>query len=440
MVNIARKRFGRQLVAAAAAASAVLTLSLVAGCSDDSDNSGKSGNDKITLNLGLFGTMGFKEAGLFDEYQKLHPNITIKSTSPADEQQYYRTLQTHLAANSGLSDIQGIEVGRIKEIVDTQAAKFIDVAKEAGASTADYLPWKAQQATTPDGKVLGLGTDVGPMAICYRTDLFKDAGLPTDREEVGKLWTGDWSKYIAAGEDFKKGNKNSKVAFMDTASGMYNAEVSSSATQYYDKDGKLIYQDNPKVKQAWDRATQAAQEGLTAKLRQFDTTWDSAFANSSFASLVCPSWMLAKIQSDSGPKNSGKWDVAQAPTAANWGGSFLAVPTASKHQKEAAELAAWLTAPEQQAKLFTKQAIFPSNTKAIDLPDVNNAKSVYFNNAPIGQIFGTAAKQIPVTTLGRKDGAVKDAISNGIQLVEQQGKSPDGAWNETVKNIEDAVG
>ncbi|TXS46761.1 extracellular solute-binding protein, partial [Streptomyces sp. uw30] len=53
-----------------------------------------------------------------------------------------------------------------------------------------------------------------------------------------------------------------------------------------------------------------------------------------------------------------------APTAANWGGSFLGVPTASKHQKEAVALAKWLTAPEQQAKVFAKQASFPSTPSA----------------------------------------------------------------------------
>ncbi|MEU3590376.1 hypothetical protein AB0E72_03025, partial [Streptomyces filamentosus] len=29
-------------------------------------------------------------------------------------------------------------------------------------------------------------------------DLFAKAGLPTDRDEVGKLWNGDWAKFLAA--------------------------------------------------------------------------------------------------------------------------------------------------------------------------------------------------------------------------------------------------
>ena len=37
-----------------------------------------------------------------------------------------------------------------------------------------------------NGSVIGLGTDVGSLGICYRTDLFKKAGLPTSPAKVGK--------------------------------------------------------------------------------------------------------------------------------------------------------------------------------------------------------------------------------------------------------------
>ncbi len=52
-------------------------------------------------------------------------------------------------------------------------------------------------------KQLGLGTDIGPLAICYRTDLFKAAGLPTDPAEVSALWANGWDGYIAAGQQYK---------------------------------------------------------------------------------------------------------------------------------------------------------------------------------------------------------------------------------------------
>jgi cellobiose transport system substrate-binding protein len=430
----------RYLKRTAAFLSAALLTTGIAACGDDGGGSGNSSDGKVTLNVGLFGVMGYKEAGLFKKYEAEHPNITIKDTATADEQNYYRTLQTRLAANSGLADIQAIEVGRIREVATTQSAKFTDMSKAAGVQQSDWLPWKWDQAKSPDGKVIGLGTDIGPMAICYRKDMFAKAGLPSDRDSVGKLWAGGWDQYVKVGEKFKKNYPDSKVSYMDTASGLNNAATASSQQQYYDDSGKVVYKDNPLVMNAWDLSVKAAKEGLSAKLTQFDTSlgWDQAFAHSTFATVVCPAWMTAQISDKAGKANANKWDVAAPPAGGNWGGSFLAVPSSSKHTKEAQALAKWLTAPAQEETLFTKEGIFPSSTEAIASPAVANAKLPYFGNAPVGKIFGDSARSVPVAVLGPKDGTIKDTISTGIQQVEK-GKDPGDAWNDTVKTIDKDV-
>ncbi|BFO19172.1 hypothetical protein SHKM778_55600 [Streptomyces sp. KM77-8] len=224
----------RKAVATVATAGA---LALVAGCSggDDSSTGGGKKDGKVTITMGLYGVMGLKETGLLEQYEKENPNVKIKADIAGDEQTYYTALQTHLAAGNGLKDIQGIEIGRAKEITETQADKFADFSDMAG--TDHFLPWKESQISTADGKVLGLGTDIGPMAVCYRKDYFEQAGLPTDREEVGKLWEGDWTKYVEVGRTFKKDFKGDKVAFTDSASGLFNAMVYGYPEQYYDEKG-----------------------------------------------------------------------------------------------------------------------------------------------------------------------------------------------------------
>ena len=64
-----------------------------------------------------------------------------------------------------------------------------------------WLDFKAAAATNADGQMIGYGTDAGPEGICYRSDLFKKAGLPTDRDEVAALM-GTWDDYFATGEEF----------------------------------------------------------------------------------------------------------------------------------------------------------------------------------------------------------------------------------------------
>ena len=435
---------GRTTRVAAAGLAAVLGAGLLGACADDggggSSAAGEGGSDgKTTLSVGVFGVFGYKQAGLYDEYEKLHPEISIKENSTERSEDYYPALLNHLTAGSGLSDIQAIEVDNVNELATMQGEKFVDLAKAKGVRRSDYLPWKWDQAKTKDGKVIGLGTDIGPMGVCYRKDLFEKAGLPTDREEVGELWAGNWSKYVDAGEKYTK-KAPPRTHFMDGAGGLYNGSVSSYRIKNYAQDGSLIYKQSPAVRKSWDLAMRAVEGKMTAKLKQFDTAWDQGYANGSFATVICPPWMLGYIKEKSGSRGADKWDVAPAPKPANWGGSFLGVPENAKHKDEAIKLAAWLTAPEQQAKLFKKQASFPSASKALELPAVKDAKHEYFDNAPIGEIFTKAAKGIPTAVLGPKDQIIGQNITEvGILQVEQQGKSPEQGWSAATKKIDDAV-
>ncbi|MER6269596.1 extracellular solute-binding protein [Streptomyces sp900105755] len=434
-------RTGRRGRRAAALTTTVLTASalLLTGCSSDSGSDASDSNGNITLTVADFGQFGYKEADLFAKYHKLHPKITVKEETTANEQDYYPKLLQQLNTGSGLADVTGIEVGRIKEVVDTQAAKFTDLSKTI--NVADWVSWKEKQATASDGTVIGAGTDIGPMSLCYRKDLFEKAGLPADRDAVAKAVAGGWEDYLKLGEQYKK-KAPSGTYFMDSASAMYNAVVSSSAQQYYDASGKPIYKDSPSVQQGWNLAAEAASKKLTQGLAQFTDAWTAALRKGSVATVACPAWMAGQISTNSGDAFKGKWDIAKAPgsTAANWGGSFLAVPKSGKHAKEAAELVKWLTAPEQQAEVFKAIGVFPSNKGAYDLPGVKNATLPYFNNAPIGQIYADEAKTIPEAVLGPKDATIKDTISTQINNMEQRGTKPADAWKAATDAIDKVIG
>ncbi|MER6732880.1 ABC transporter substrate-binding protein [Streptomyces puniciscabiei] len=430
----------------ALAAVAALTTGLLAGCAKDSndgssDGSGGgngSGKGKTTLTIGTFGVFGYKQAGLYDEYMKLHPDINIKENVTTRTDVYWPKVLTRLQAGSGTDDIQAIEIGNITEAVQTQASKFVDLGKEVDKS--QWLDWKNAQATTKDGKLIGLGTDIGPMAICYRKDLFQKAGLPTDRDKLAQMWKGDWAKYVDVGKQYmKKAPKGTK--FVDSASSVYNAALGGGAERYYDKDGNVAWDKSDGVKNAWNVAMDVATSNMSAKLKQFDPTWDQGYANGTFATVACPAWMIGYIEQKSGDAGKGKWDVAAAPTAANWGGSFLGVPVAGKHQKEAIALAKWLTAPEQQAKVFAKQASFPSTPSAYASLKPAADTTAYFSNAPLTQIFSDSAKTIPTQYFGLKDQPINSAITDvGILQVEQKGKSPSQGWDAASKEIKDVLG
>ena len=420
---------------------------LAAACSSDKKSSGDSGGgnsaDKVTLRVGLFGTFGLKEAGLYNQYMKAHPNIKIVEDDVEKSQDYYKALQTHLAANSGLDDVQGIEIGFVADIVAHHANQFVDFNTVAGAAQVKptFYDWKWAMATTQDGKTVGLGTDAGPEAMCYRPSLLKKAGLPSDRAALAAQWK-TWSDYLAFGKRYEAAaGKPAGSHFMDGAGSLFAAAVYQGTTAYDDTSGKPIPQSSDGVKSAWQYASQAATDKLTAGLEPFTTPWNQAFANGAFATLPCPAWMLGYITSEAGQAVSGDWDVAPLPGgAANWGGSWLGVPKASKHQKEAEDLVTWLTAPAQQVTMWTSQQHFPSSSTAAADPKVANATSEYFNNAPIGQIFGDSAKNLKQTPIGPYDTQLEQAFRSALLTVESQGKSPESAFNDALKNAKEIVG
>ncbi|KPH99560.1 hypothetical protein OK074_0689 [Actinobacteria bacterium OK074] len=429
--------------AVALAAVAVLGTGLLAGCADDSGGSSDGGGSgggggKTTITLGLFGTQGFKEAGLYKEYEKLHPDINIEENSVEQNGNYYPALVNHLTTGSGLQDIQAVEVSNIAEVTQTFASKLVDLSKVSGVDKSGWLDWKWKQATTKDGQTIGLGTDIGPLAICYRKDMFKAAGLPTDRDAVGKLWTGDWSKLVDAGETYKK-KAPKGTYFMDSPGGLLNAVLSGLSEKFYDSSGKVVYKTNPAVKSAFDLTAKAAADGLVQPQTQFQDSWNSTIANSKFATVACPPWMLGYLKGHSKADATGQWDVATAPTAGNWGGTFLTVPKTGKHVTQAEKLAAWLTAPAQLAKLFAVQGSFPSTPAAYDLPAVKDAKNAMTGDTPIGQIFAEAAKSIPAQVIGPKDQIIQDSLTNNGVILVTKGKSAKDAWNTAVKTIDNSL-
>ena len=424
---------------AAVAVAAALALALTA-CGSGAPASGSQAAGPVELKVSLFGTFGYDEVGLFKRYEAQNPGVKITYESTQGEDKYWPALQTRLASGSGVADVQGIEVSRIADVTANQGGKWTDLRDTpAKDSIGGYVSWKEPAATTKDGAVLGLGTDIGPTGICYRSDLLGKAGLPTDPAALAARMP-DWNAFLALGEKYKA-DAPAGSAWHDSAGGLYNAIISTQKEIYYDAAGQLDYTTNPAVKSAFDTAAGAAQKGLTAKLEQFvDPGWDQGFSSGSFATIACPSWMIGYIKGKAGDAGAGKWNVTTLPggVGGNWGGAYLAIPAASRHKDEAAKLIAWLTAPEQQTAVFEKVGNFPSTTGAI--AKVAGATDPYFNNAPIGRIFTGAADASPVQILGPEDGVVKSALVQALLAVETSGTSPAAAWTAAGTKISNQVG
>lgn len=412
------------IVAAAASTSALV----LAGCAGGGGGTPtQDPNEKITLTVATFNDFGYTQ-DLVDEYTKEHPNVTVELTKAATSNDaranYFQKL-----GKSGLADIEAIEVDWLPEVM-----QYSDLlAPVADDLKSRWLDWKVEAATDKDGNLIGYGTDIGPEAICYRSDLFKAAGLPTDREEVAKLIEGDWAKYFSVGDQYVKATGK---AWFDSAGGTYQGMINQVEAAYEDpKTGDITATENPEVKDIYDQVL-AASATQSAHLGQWSDDWFAGLTNGAYATMLCPGWMLGVISGNA--KDVTTWDVANVfPNGGgNWGGSYLTVPANGKHVAAAQDLAAWLTAPEQQIKAFVNAGTFPSQTKALTDATLLDFTNAYFNDAPVGKIFSERANAVTVAPFkGEFYFQINDAMQKALTRVEDGTQDASASWDQWVSEV-----
>ena len=445
MLSSTRPRRSRRVAAATAG---IASLALVLGaCSGDTDepgtadgDDGESSDEEITLTVATFNNFGYTDE-LLAQYTEEHPNVTVKHVTAAESDDARTNLTTKLAAGGeGLADIEAIEVDWLPELM-----QYPDLFTDLTNAELDgrWVDWKVQQATTPDGKLIGYGTDIGPEAICYRSDLLEAAGLPSEREEVAEWIGGEnatWDTYFEAGQEYVDETGN---AWFDSAQATFQGMVNQLDGAYEDPatgEPKDLAS-NTEVKDLYDQVIAAsADENLSAGLEQWGDDWTAGFQNDAFATMLCPAWMTGPIEQNAG--NVEGWDIADVfpGGGGNWGGSFLTVPASGAHTEAATELAAWLTSPDVQTQAFEEAGTFPSQIEAQESEAVQTFTNEFMNEAPAGAIFSTRAQAIDGAPFkGKNYFAIHAEVQNAINRVDLNDEEPEASWETAVTDAQNVI-
>ncbi|MDF2047834.1 extracellular solute-binding protein [Microbacterium sp. Kw_RZR3] len=418
----------RVALTAAVASTSALVL---AGCSGGGGAAAGSSDEEITLTVATFNDFGYTDE-LLNAYTAEHPNVKIVHNRAAKSNDaranYFQKL-----GKTGLADIEAIEVDWLPEVM-----KYSDLlAPVPDDLKSRWLDWKVKAATDTSGNLVGYGTDIGPEAVCYRSDLFEAAGLPSDPAEVAAALKGDWSTYFAMGDKYVAATGK---PFFDSAGSVYQGMINQVEAAYENPDsGEITATTNPEVKKIYNQTLEASKT-QSAHFEQWSTDWYAGMANGAFATLMCPGWMLTQIEGNA-PEVSG-WKIADVfPNGGgNWGGSYLTVPANGAHVAEAQALADWLTSPEQQVKFFEQAGTFPSQVDALKSPELLGAKNAYFGDAPIGEIFTNRANAVSVTPFkGQYYFQVNDAMQKALTRVESNTQDAQTSWDQWVSQV-DAIG
>ena len=420
---------------AAAALTACVAL-LATACNAGSIPSGGSTEDTKTFDFWSFS--GINQKASVQEYKAKHPDVTVNLTEVGSSVETAQALTTALAGGKvpDLVLIQGDDLPKFM----MNPGNFKDLRDfGAGDITGNYLDWVMAQSTGADGEVVGIPTDVGGMAMSYRVDKFKAAGLPTDPAEVSKLWP-TWQDYLKVAKAY---TAKTGEPFLDNASTtVFYQAVNQVSQKYYDNSTREpIYATNPEVRAAFDLGIEAATSGTTAKQGSFTTGWSAGLANADFATVATPSWMLGSIKSNA-PKTDGKWDIAVIPGGGkgNWGGSYLAIPAGAKNPVAAWNYIKEMQAPDSQLAHFLDSGSLPTTPSVFTDPKLLAKTDPFFSDAPIGKIFTESVDGLKPFYIGPDSSTIGAEFQNSINNVEAGKGDPSTAFDTAVQNIKTALG
>lgn len=415
----------------------IVTLSsALYGCSDGKvQNAGKDegvatvNDEKITLTLWYWSRS--IDDNLIKEVSKQFPNITIEAEKIGGD--FKAKLMTTLAAGSGGPDIVAMNdwVAELFPNKD-QFVNLMDFGSDQELQSL-YLDWKWQQTMTPDGNYqIALPMDTGPTALFYREDMFAQADLPTDPNEVSATIK-TWDDYFGAGQKLQTALGDQKVFMFDNMSRVFTQVLSQSDKLYFDAEDNFIG-DQEHVKRAWDFAVNMNQMGLNGKIDAWSPEWSAAMNNNAVASFVGAVWMK-QVLSDAAPDTAGKWRIAKAPGGdGNNGGSFIAITKQSKHPKEAYEVIKWMMNPQHQLNSLVTTNLFPSTPSIYSDPKMIPAED-FFGGQKTNEFFIKSAENVKLAYRGPKFSIVNTTFGEELINVEKQNKDPEKAWQDAIDKI-----
>jgi cellobiose transport system substrate-binding protein len=389
--------------------------------------------EPVELVFWLFGATGYDE--LAKEYQKQHSNVTIKFQS-GEWGDHHNNLFTALSAGSGAPDLALVDVSQLERYREAQN-KFYNLYDFGAADLKNkYLDWKWQIGESSDGSFLfGVPTDIGPTAMFYRTDVFKEAGLPTDPNEVTKK-IATWADFKNVAVEIK--NKTGKP-MSDSVELVFNAVRDQQPKQYFDSNENLIIESEPYIKKAYDYTVELIKAGVIAKIDLWTPEWSSGMNQGTYATLLGPAWMQGYMKGNA-PDGAGKWAITTMPEGAgNWGGSYVVVPKDSKHSEVAADFAKWLVSPENQLKSFKSHGLFPSASSVYGDEDFKNFTDPYYNGAKTAEAFAKAAEQVRFVYQGKNWGTANTEILNALINVQRKDGDPAEEWKAAIERIKTQI-
>ncbi len=376
------------------------------------------------------------------EFEAKHPNVKVNVTRQGAAK-LIELVQTSFAAGKGPTmfnlsindEYPYIAAGRVAPM-DYKAAGY----KNAKEVIAAYAP-KMLDPVTVKGKVYGLPLELTNWCIFINKKIFRDAGLNPEKD-YPKTWEDmvDISKKIVK----RDGNIITRRGY----DFRYKYYLENNVPMVEQLGGKLISDDGKEAivgKDAWIKFLTFMQKWGPNGENLGSPTYTPARSvfnkdNGDIAMCSTGLYQEARIKLDN-PSfyNSGEWMVVPYPkfknavkdvSACYYGHYYMVNADATKDEKAAAwELIGYMLSHGEE---YLKEVNIIQPTTAL-------LNSTTFKNMPFSKVFADDLNRGHIVYYGASSTDIQSALGTAISAVMLQNKTPEEAYNQLKKTVQELI-
>lgn len=394
-------RINRRTLISGAAATALTGL---AGCTQDGQ-SDQSNNQPSDADLSDVSIEAWNEGNHFGHMETVADAFNEEHESTVDpvEKSQVDNLSQEvlLTLSSGDPDqMPGATIIRSRFLRQAARKGGIEEINDLMEDHVDDLFPAAKGMHRVDGDWYSTPQDLGPTLWFYNQDIFDEAGLPTNPDDVAnEIET--WSDFADAAQqvDDETGAKMFATSVSDSVVPVELLSMMGGIGAFYNADGEFQFD-----KQGNIRAMNVLKDLLPYTEETFmfqgDGSYWGGFENGEIASMPYPAWAKGFI-TENLPDQSGQWRVTRMPyheddpqqrRSGNLGGEPIMIPRGlTDEQKMVAKQfsEAWNLSEEGvNAKL--EIGVFPAVD--VDSADAWEAEDEYFGGQKVNEAMAASAR------------------------------------------------
>ncbi|NDV63091.1 carbohydrate ABC transporter substrate-binding protein [Puniceicoccales bacterium CK1056] len=337
-----------------------------------------------------------------------------------------RRLQSGFFSGTPLADI--VEVERTMSSATwrgpLEAVGFVDLTERLRKDgLLERINRPSFSPFTNRGKIFGLPADVHPILLCYRADIFEEAGI-----DVNELDT--WDKFFEAtailAKDFDGDGSMDQYPFelQETEGSVITALMLQAGPGFFDENGRPILDNLANIGVLAKLGNWASSPNkLTGDCDLYTGAGNRLRSEGFVLSWIVPDWRSIQMEQYI-PSLAGKLKLMPLPAwkpggrrTSCWGGTMLGFPKSAGNFDKNWEFAKRLYLSRELAvQVWRKVGVLTPVKELWDDP-VFEEPNAYYSNQRKGRLFIDQAENVPVRSSSPFQPLVLREVGNALSIL-----------------------